>query len=58
MGDYQQCASSDTECPSGLHCTPAPMGFQGHYCAPGGDGGRPPRDAGGAETATSDAGTD
>jgi hypothetical protein len=39
MGDYQQCAGSDSECPSGNVCMMAPAGYQGHYCAPGGDGG-------------------
>jgi hypothetical protein len=51
-GDYQQCASSDSECPSGYQCIVSPLGMNLHYCAIG-DGGAVPDDTG-----TGDAGVD
>jgi hypothetical protein len=35
MGQYTQCVSSDTECPSGLHCVMSPLGMSVHYCGMG-----------------------
>jgi|HubBroStandDraft_6_1064221.scaffolds.fasta_scaffold517094_2 hypothetical protein len=49
MGDYQQCASSNSECSGGLQCIVSPLGMGLHYCAPG-DGG-----SGQADTGTVDA---
>jgi hypothetical protein len=51
-GDYQQCASSDSECPSGYQCIGSPLGMSLHYCAIGDGGGVP------ADTGTGDAGVD
>jgi hypothetical protein len=45
MGDYQQCASSDSECPSGYQCIASPLGMSLHYCAMG-DGGSVQADTG------------
>jgi hypothetical protein len=47
-GDYQQCASSDSECPAGYHCIVSPLGMSLHYCAAGDAGG------GQADTGVSD----
>jgi hypothetical protein len=68
--DYTQCASSDTECPAGLHCIMSPLGMGVHYCGAG-DGGGPrdggdggahdsgsPSDAGSGETAAGDGATE
>ena len=49
MGDYQQCATSDSECAGGLQCIVSPLGMGLHYCAPGDGGG------GQADAATVDA---
>ena len=59
---YQQCASSDSECPAGYTCTPAPMGFMGHYCAAGmgvegGASDAATRDGAAGDAATGDAAT-
>ncbi|HTB77425.1 MAG TPA: hypothetical protein VK762_29475 [Polyangiaceae bacterium] len=60
-GDYQQCASSDSECPSGDQCIVSPLGMNLHYCAIG-DGGGIPEDTGtgdaGVDSAAGDAGVD
>jgi hypothetical protein len=62
--DYTQCASSDSECPAGLHCIMSPLGSGVHYCGAGAgdggaarDGGRDassPSDASSGDTAASD----
>ena len=57
MGDYQQCASSDSECPAGYQCIVSPLGMSLHYCAIG-DGGGVPVDAGTGDAAAVDAGAD
>jgi hypothetical protein len=51
--DYTQCASSDTECPSGLHCVMSPLGMGVHYCAAG-DGGAARDGGGGGDGGTHD----
>jgi hypothetical protein len=56
MGDYQQCASSDSECPAGYQCIVSPLGMSLHYCAIG-DGGVPV-DAGTGDAATDSAAGD
>ncbi len=55
MGDYQQCATSDSECPSGYQCVVSPLGMSLHYCAIG-DGGSVQADAG-TDAAPADSGT-
>ncbi len=51
-GDYQQCASSDSECPSGYQCIVSPLGMSLHYCTLGDGGGVV------GDTGTGDAGVD
>jgi hypothetical protein len=52
-GDYQQCAGSDSECPSGDQCIASPLGMGAHYCS--GDAGVGPVDTGTADGAKGDA---
>ncbi len=54
MGDYQQCASSDSECAGGLQCIVSPLGMGLHYCAAG-DGGAATVDGAVEAAATVDA---
>jgi hypothetical protein len=67
--DYTQCASSDSECPAGLHCIMSPLGMGVHYCGAGagdggggGDGGAhdasSPSDASSGDAAAGDGATD
>jgi hypothetical protein len=57
---YTQCASSDSECPMGLHCIQSPLGANIHYCGMGapGDGGGSPGDAASESTPAMDSGSE
>jgi hypothetical protein len=62
MGDYTQCAGSDSECvgaqaPSGPVCMASPLGMGVHYCAPG-DGGTTTSDGGTSDAGTGDGATE